>query len=51
MKRKTSRREFFGVTAGFAASTACGLAVLADPASAAAEFLSLIRFAIAALNP
>jgi L-alanine-DL-glutamate epimerase-like enolase superfamily enzyme len=37
MKRKTSRREFFGVTAGFAASTACGLAVLADPASAAAE--------------
>jgi L-alanine-DL-glutamate epimerase-like enolase superfamily enzyme len=37
MKVKTTRREFFGVTAGFAASTAYGLAILADPASAAAE--------------
>ena len=37
MRGKPSRRDFFGVTAGFAASTACGLAVLADPASAAAE--------------
>jgi L-alanine-DL-glutamate epimerase-like enolase superfamily enzyme len=38
VRDKTSRRDFFGVTAGFAASTAaCGLAVLADPISAAAE--------------